>query len=135
MRPPNRCRCWRKCGALIGRPALLNLTGSGGVRLKFNLAEGRFVLRDILMQNVEQSFGLLRAQIDALKVLNVYGVGSGLADGAEHEEEIPKVDSDLHAVGVTIAIIGAVTQLDLGRLRGRHNSSILARVALEADAA
>src|SRR5271165_4871586 len=108
MRRPNRCRCWRKCGALMGRPALLNLTGSGGVRLKFNLAEGCFVLRDILMQDVEQRFGLLRAQVHALEVLNVYGVGSGLADGAEHEEEIPKVDSDLHAVGVTFAILRAV---------------------------
>src|SRR5208282_3577303 len=132
MRPPNRGKRRRKCGALIARPALLNLTGSGGVRLKFNLAEGCFVLRDILMQDVEQRLGLLRAQIDALKVLNVHGVGSGLADGAEHEKEIPKVDSDLHAVGVTFAIIGAVTELDLGRLRGRHNSSILARVPLKA---
>jgi len=91
------------------------------LRFDMNFAERRFVLADVLLQYVEQGLGLLRAEIDTLEILNIYDIRGILGDQAEHEEEIPEIRPDLDAVGVALAIIGAVNKMDFGSGIGIHN--------------
>jgi len=91
-----------------------------GVGLEFDFSERRFVLIYILLQNIEQSLCLLRAEVDALKIVNRDVVRCRLIDAAEHEEEVPKIDSDLYAVGIILAVFGGVDQLNLGCCRLSH---------------
>lgn len=86
-----------------------------------DFAEGRFVLADVLLQDVEERLGLLRAQVNALKVLDIDQVGGVLGDETEHEEEIPEVGANLNGVGVAFAVVGTVDQMDFGGVVGIHN--------------
>src|SRR5579864_988218 len=95
-------------------PVLLD--GTRGLRLQLDLAEGGLILRHVLLQNVRQRFGLLRAQENALKILDADGVRRSLVHGSEQQEEIPQADAHLHAVGVMLAVVGGARKLDL-RLR------------------
>jgi hypothetical protein len=63
---------------------------------------------------------LLRAQKNALVVLDVYRVGRGLVDGSEGQKEVPQADADLDAVGVGFTIVGSVGQLNLRGLLRVH---------------
>ena len=66
-----RRRMRKSTGMWLGGRAAALLDGAGGaVRLQLNLSECRLVLRDILRQDVQQRLGLLRAQINALKVVD-----------------------------------------------------------------
>src|SRR5579884_1071346 len=47
---------------------LVHRPGRVHARIEFDLAERRFVLRYVLLQNRQQGFRLLRAYIDALKI-------------------------------------------------------------------
>ncbi len=87
-----------------------------GVRLKFDFTESRFVLRNVLLQDVHERLGLLRAEIDALKILDVHLLRHGLIHQAEQQQKIPQIHPDLHAVGIALAVIGAIYQVDF-RLR------------------
>lgn len=88
------------------------------------IAERALVARDILLQQPEQSLGLLRAEVDTLKVANLH-LGFGLLlQGAEDHEEVPDIDSHLHAVGVGFAVIGSIDQLDVGLCRNTHRKAV-----------
>ncbi len=98
------------------------LDNTGGVRLETNFPEGRFVLIDILLEHVQQRFGLLGADVDTLKILDVYAIGSGLIDTPEQQQEVPEIHPHLHAIGVIFAVVGSGGELDLGsRLLGCHS--------------
>jgi hypothetical protein len=85
-----------------------------GLRLELDLAEGRLVLRDILLENVEERLGLLRTDVDTLKIMNLNVVGGRLINFAERQKEIPQVDPHLNAIGVIFAIVRGLHQLDPG---------------------
>src|ERR1700682_4114136 len=116
-RPGRRDTCPAGRGR-SARAALLDGGARAGMRLQVDFAEGGFVLRDVLRQDVVQRLGLLRAEIDALKVVYEDVVGRGLVDHAEAEQEVPQVHPHLHAVGVALPVIGCVVELDF-RLLGR----------------
>jgi hypothetical protein len=78
-------------------------------RIEFDLAKRAFVSGNILLQEAKQRLGLLRTQVDALKILDFNLALALLLKRSENQEEIPDVDSHLHAVGVGFAIIGRIT--------------------------
>src|ERR1700739_2425491 len=77
-------------------------------RIQFDLAKGAFVPGYILLQEAEQRLGLLRAQIDSLKVTDVDLGLCLLLQRAEDQEKIPYVDAHLHAVGIILAIASVI---------------------------
>ena len=89
--------------------------------LDVNVAEGRFVLGDVLLENVEEGLGLLRAKVDALEVVDVDKVRRVLGDETEHEEKVPEIGANLDGVGIAFAVVGAVDQVNFGSGIGVHN--------------
>ncbi len=77
-------------------------------RVQFDLTECRFVAGDVLLQKAEQGFGLLRAQIDALKIADFHVSLGLLLQCAEDEKKVPDIDAHLHAIGITLAVGGIV---------------------------
>lgn len=63
-----------------------------------NGTEGLFVLRYVLAQDIPERFCLLRAEIDALRVLDGYRIGRILVYESEGKEKIPHTYAHLHAV-------------------------------------
>src|SRR5579884_2235395 len=122
MRTRRRRRCkWK--GAPAAPPSLNH--AARALRLELDFPKCRLILIDVLLQNVEQSFRLLRAEIDALKVGNRNAIGRVLIDGAEHQKKVPQVHPDLHAIRIAFAIVGGLGQLDLGlTLRGSHKTPL-----------
>src|SRR5205085_2099063 len=98
-------------GTNAGKPHGL-LDGRRRLRFETNLAEGGFVLADVLVQHVRQRLGLLRAQKDTLIVLNGNTLRRALRYRAKKQEKIPQADAHLNAVGVGFPIIGSVGQLN-----------------------
>src|ERR1017187_8544470 len=89
-------------------------------RIEFDLPEGGLVAVDILLQQSEQSLGLLRAEVNALKVADLDLTLTLLLHGAKNEEEIPYIHSHLHAVGIGFPVVGGIGQLDIGLWRSAH---------------
>ena len=83
-----------------------------------NRAERLLVLSQIVTQNIEQRLCLLGAQVDSLKILYIQFVGLFLAHRAEDEKKIPHGHTNLHAVGVTVAVVRRIDEIKL-RLGGR----------------
>jgi hypothetical protein len=77
-------------------------------RLKSDLSESLLVLGKVLSKDVEQRLGLLRAQIDALLVLDDHVIRRRRVGKTEKKENVPDADTNLHAVGVGFAIIGTL---------------------------
>src|SRR5580700_11041633 len=103
--------------------------------IEFDFAEGILVSRDVLLQHSEQGLGLLRAQIDALKILDL-DLGFALLDErAEHQEEVPDIHANLHAVGIVFTIVGSIGQSDGGLSRIRHRDASVAVLWLRKKAA
>src|SRR5579875_2351200 len=90
--------------------------GSGGSTglgcIQRNGAERRLVLGKILAQQAIQRLGLLWAEIDALEVLQLAGIGAGLGEGAEDQVEVPDRGADLDAVGIAVAEVGGLGHRD-----------------------
>jgi len=49
-----------------------------------NLAKRLLILADVILQNIQQGFGLLRTQINALKILDMHSIWRVLRRNAEH---------------------------------------------------
>jgi hypothetical protein len=98
----------------------MHLSPRAHPRIQLDLPEGRLVAVDILLQQSEQRLGLLRAQVNALKVADLDLRLILLLHGAKHEEEIPHVHSHLHAVGIVFPVVGGINQLDIGLWRNAH---------------
>jgi hypothetical protein len=102
------------------RYKLMYLSAWAHLRVKFDFAECGLVSSDVLLQQSQQRLGLLRAQINSLEVANLDLSFVLLLDSAEGEEKIPDIDAHLHAIGVVLAVIGGVAQLDLWLRRNAH---------------
>ena len=95
------------------------------MRFQPDLAECSLILLQILLQQIEEGLCLLWTQIDALKVLNGNRLRRGLVNDAKEQEEVPKAHTHLNTVGITLAIVGGVRELESGRrLAWSHFSSI-----------
>jgi len=82
-------------------------------RVELDLAKRVFVSRDIVLQNGQQGFGLLGAQIDTLKILD-FDLGFALLmQSAKNQEKVPDIYPHLHTVGIVLAIIRCIDQLDV----------------------
>jgi hypothetical protein len=83
-------------------------------RVEFDLAECAFVAPDVLLKDAEESLRLLRAQVDALEVLD-FNLGLALLQqSSEDEEKIPHIHPYLHAIGIVLAIVARIRQLHIG---------------------
>jgi hypothetical protein len=80
--------------------------------------EGLLVLGDVVSEDVEQGFGLLRTEIDSLKVFHLDLIRRRTAKSAEYEHEVPHRETNLNAVGVGVAVVGGFVQGDAGLLFG-----------------
>jgi hypothetical protein len=76
------------------------------------------VLGHVVSKDVEQSFGLLRAEIDSLKVFHLDLIGRRTAQSAEDEHEVPHRETNLNAVGVGVAVVSGFVQGNAGLLFG-----------------
>src|SRR5208337_1370423 len=107
---------------------------AGGAWIKLDLAERDLVVRHVLLQERHKRLGLLRAQINALKVPQFHLRLRALLHGPKHQEEIPHIDADLHAVGVSLAVIGSLHKLHVRLVRRIHipqcNASVERRAKL-----
>src|SRR5260370_24866369 len=93
-------------------------------RIQLDLAESIFVARDVLLQQSEQCLGLLRAQIDPLKISNLHLRFALLLQGAEDQKEVPDVHTHLHAVGVAFAVVRRICQFDIGLCWKGHKLAV-----------
>jgi hypothetical protein len=106
---------------MITRPTRsVHRAGGHHARIKLDLTERAFVAGHVLLQDARQRLGLLRTQINALEIVDFYLGLTLLLQCAEDQEEIPDVDSYLHAVGIGLAIVGGVVQFDVGLNWVRH---------------
>lgn len=85
------------------------------LRLQLDFTERGFILRHILLQDIQKSLRLLRADVDALEILDADPVRRGLIHDAEEQKKIPEVNPDLHAVRVALTVVRGSLQLDIRR--------------------
>ena len=116
-------RCFAGVELGIGCQSLVHRAGCGTSRIKLDLAECAFVVRHILVQDRRERLGLLRAQINSLKVSDFHLIFGLLLHGAEDEKKIPDVDPHLDAVGVGFPVINGIDDVEI-RLCGNHHKAI-----------
>ena len=87
-------------------------------RLERQSAKCLLVLGEIVAEEVQQRFGLLRAEVDALEVLDPHLVRRFLARGSEDQEEVPDAHADMDVVGIAVAIVLRVFRRDGRRFGG-----------------
>ena len=84
-------------------------------RLQSYGAKCLLILRQVLAQQVPQRLGLLWAQIDPLKIPQHHFIGRILPGCAKDQHKIPYAGPHLHAVGIAIAIILRLNNVDIWR--------------------
>jgi hypothetical protein len=84
-------------------------------RFQANDSKCLFILRQVLAQQVPQSFGLLRTQINPLKIPQDHFIGQILPGSAEDQQKVPYTGAHLHAVGIAIPIIRGLNNVDIRR--------------------
>jgi hypothetical protein len=103
-------------GSVAGRLRRVTLLvdGTAGVRelLEGDGAEGLLVLGEVVAEDVPEGLGLLGAEIDALEVGDAELLWGLLGHGAEDEEEVPDAHADLDTVGVSVAVVRGVRELE-----------------------
>src|SRR5579863_4684265 len=92
-------------------PTLMHRPARPHARIELDLSKCAFVAGDVLLQKSKQCLGLLRTQINALKIADFYLRFGLLLQGSEHEEEVPYVDPHLNTVRVVFPVVGAAYQL------------------------
>ena len=102
------------------RRGLVYWAGSGHARIEFDFAKSALITGHVLLQDGSQRLGLLRAQIDSLKIKHFDLVLGLLLESAEHQEEIPDIHSYLNAIGVALPVFRTIDQLDVGLRWNRH---------------
>ena len=100
-----------------GNQTLMHWAGSSRPGIKLDLTKRALVVRHVLLQNCRQRLGLLRAEINALKISHFHLIFGLLLHGAENQEKIPDIHSNLHAVGVGFPVIRSIGNGKI-RLRG-----------------
>ena len=71
---PDRA-CQQSDGELTGRQATRYWTSAFGRGLQRDFPKRGFILGDVLLKHVEQRLGLLRAEVDALEIVDGHVVG------------------------------------------------------------
>jgi hypothetical protein len=89
-------------------------------RLKFDFAERGLVAAHVLLQQRHERLGLLRAEIDALKIAQFYLGLRALLHGAKNEKEIPDIHPDLDAIGIGLAVVVGLNEFHIRLVRGIH---------------
>jgi len=102
------------------RRGLVYWAGSSHAWIEFNLAKSAFITGHVLLQDGRQRLGLLRAQVDALKIQDFDLILGLLLERAEHQKKIPDIDSYLNAIGVALPVFRTIDQLDVGLRWNRH---------------
>src|ERR1700684_837885 len=77
-------------------------------RVELDLPESALVAPYVLLEKAQQRLSLLRAQINSLEVLDLHLGFCLLLQRAKDQEEVPNIDSHLHAVGIILAVAGVV---------------------------
>src|SRR5580658_1092808 len=88
-----------RCASSRNSAALLHDTRAR-MRFQLDLSKRRFVLAHVLLQYVQQGLGLLRADVNALKILDGHVISSALIHHSEGDQEIPERHANLNAVGI-----------------------------------
>src|SRR6202034_553238 len=102
---------------------LVHLSPWAHPRVQFDFAESSLIAGDILLQQSEESLGLLGAQIDALKVAQLDLRFALLLHRSKDKEEVPYIHAHLHAVGIGFPIVGGIGQFDIGLWRNTHRQT------------
>ena len=111
-----------------------SLRESVDLRLQNERTEGLFILGEILAEDIPKGFGLLRAEEHGLVVADGDLLGRLALCQAEDELEVPHADADLDAVGIGLAVVGSLGELDLRLLRiGIHDEPRVSRCAERSD--
>src|SRR2546430_11193582 len=110
---------------------LLHLALSHHARVELDLPKRAFIASDILLQNRHERLGLLWAQINSLKIAHLDLRLALLLQGTKNQEKIPNVHAHLHAVGIALAVIVCINQLDIGLCRDCHKAISLSGVRRE----
>src|SRR5579871_3049390 len=88
VRQPTSSECLTRRG-LRSEAALMHRAGRGHAWVELDLAKRTFVAGYILLQQSQQRFCLLRAQINSLKASNLHLRLALLLQRAEHKEKVP----------------------------------------------
>lgn len=107
---------------LLSTADLMHRPRGAHAGIEFDLAKRALVSSDILLQKAQQRFGLLRTQVDALKVPDLHVTLGLLLQGTENQKEVPDVYSHLHAVRIVFTIGGIIRQLYVGLHRIVHGT-------------
>ena len=129
----SRCRFWYSALALtkfeyqafvsLQMTASIHRSLLGKLRIQLDLSECVLILGNVLLENHEQGLGLLRTEIDALKICNLDFFRRLCPQCAECEKEVPNADAYLDAVRVAFAIIISSSEFYARWLwRHRHES-------------
>jgi len=106
-----------------------------GAWLKLDLTERGLVVGYVLLQERHQRLGLLRAEINSLKISQFYLRFRALLHGPEDEEKIPDVYTDLHTIGVSLAVIFGLNELYIRLIDCIHMSKCNAGAEVRAKSA
>ena len=88
--------------------ASMNRAAAHHAWVELNLAERTLISGDVLLQYRHQCFGLLRAEINALKISHFHLRFRLLLQGPENKKKVPDVHPNLNAIGVALAVIVGV---------------------------
>src|SRR6476660_1325413 len=99
------------------------LRGDAGIELDF--AERAFILAHVLLQDGQQRLGLLRAEIDSLKILHLDFLRCDRLQASKEQQNVPYAHADLYGVGVAVTVGGRINQADVGLLGNRHGIALL----------
>src|SRR5437667_8602478 len=110
---------------------LLHLALSHHARVELDLPKRAFIASDILLQNRHERLGLLWAEINSLKIAHLDLRLALLLQCAKHQEKIPHVHANLHAVRIALTVIVCINQLDVGLSWHGHKAISVTGVARE----
>src|SRR3569623_1652994 len=107
-------------GIRLSVQSLVNRSWRWDERLQSKLAEGRLILRKVVLQHLQQRLGLLRTEINALVVLQLDLLGRILPHGSELKEDVLNAHPDLYAVCIVGAVVRSLRRDDGWLLVGRR---------------
>src|SRR5258708_2805183 len=115
--------------------ALVHRAGRAHSRIKLDLAEGAFVVGHILVQDGREGLRLLRTQVNTLKISHLNLIVCLLLHGPEHQKKVPDIDPYLHAVGISLAIVGGIDHIEIRLCGNNHKALSLAGMREEGKSA
>lgn len=101
------------------------------IRFNGDLAKGLLVVGKVLPEHIPERFGLLWADINALRDLEVYPVRGLLRGYAKGKIKVPDADADLYAVGITFVEVVGVLHIEIRLLRIVHRANRVSQAGQE----